>query len=500
MRAEAEATTAGERKRPLLLMVGAAARDGARWARRNLYALVVLTPLVAGTSYFGLGRLVEDHPEVSLTPGQSLACAVLVFCALVALSLSRASAEVYHVRRPEFLFDTLPVAADTHLSAALLVRATRGIVVALVALVARQIAGGRLAEAWLAVAVPVFVILLAVAQVFAAVGWIHWGHRRGRASAGVALGALGLCALMGGLLILIIVKPDRVPAWAQVGGGRFVGVTGGALVLAAVLLVVVRRAHERWRAFDMEYARRLREGGRRRRWRLVTTRVLERLVAPTVAAQLARDLRLTVRAFSSAVYVVAGVAALWVVALVAVLTTDVLPAGEASDDWFAATWLPSVLAVKFACAFSVATLGALVPVLVAYQLPHLWLERATGATGAQVWATKLWCARLVAAPAPLVVWAAGALTGRVPFFYVLPLLAECVWLWWLMSTLMGLFAFEMPEQPGLAIVLMLVLGLALGLGTALMWPAGLTLYAFGLRELSARGAARAAYRLRKEAE
>jgi hypothetical protein len=158
------------------------------------------------------------------------------------------------------------------------------------------------------------------------------------------------------------------------------------------------------------------------------------------------------------------------------------------------------LAVKFACVFSTATLCALGPVLVAHQLPHFWLERATGATGAQVWQTKLWYARLVAAPAPLVVWSAGALTGEVPFFYMLPLLGECVWLWWLISTLMGLFAFEMPEQPGLAIVLMLVLGLALGFGTALMWPTGLALYAFGLRELSVRGALRAAYRLRKETD
>ncbi len=494
------ATAANRRASPLRLMVGAAARDGVRWARKNLYALIVLAPLVAGTSYFGLRRLVEDHPEVSLTPGQSLACAVVVFCALCALSLSRASAEVYHVRRPEFLFDTLPVKADTHLAAAIVVRAARCLLVAFAALVARRISGGDLADAWLAFVVPVFVVLLSVAQVSAAVCWIHWGHVRGRAAAAGALVALGVCALLGGLLILIIVKPESVPGWAQGEGvARFLAATVVALVFASGLFFVVRRAHAGWRAYDMEYARRLREGGRRRR-KFLDARVLERLVAPPLAAQLARDLRLTTRAFSSAVYVVAGLAGLWVAALVFVLTTGVLPASEAGDDWFAATWLPSVLAVKFACVFCTGTLGALVPVLVAYQLPHFWLERATGATGAQVWATKLWYARFVAAPAPLVVWTAGVLTGAVPFFYALPLLAECVWLWWLMSTLMGVFAFEMPEQPGLAIVLMLVLGLALGLGTALMWPTGLALYAFGLRELSVRGALRATYRLRKETD
>lgn len=479
-------------------IVGAAAREDWRWAVHHLYALLILSPLVLGMTYVGLGRLVEDHPEVDLSTAQSLVCAVAVFAVLVALSLSRASIEIYHVRRAESLFDTLPVPVDTHLYAALLKRVARTSAVAVAAIVARKILGGQLAGLELLVGVALFIMLLASTEILAAVEWIHWGHRKERGAGLLASGALAVCALVGGLLLLVIVKPDRLPQWSR-DGWNLAGVLSGSFVLTIAVFFFVRRVHRSWRAADMEYARRLVDAGGRRSF--FGARVLRRLGSTSTAAQLARDLHLTIRAFSSAVYVVAGLVVLWIVMLLAVLTTGVLlpvAATAGGTDWFEATWLPGVMAIKVACVFVTATLGALLPVLVAYQLPHLWLERATGATGAQVWQSKLWYTRLVSAPAPLLVWAAGMSTAEAPLFYALPLLAECVWIWWLVSTLMGLFAFEMPEQPGLAIVLMEVLGLALGFGTALMWPAGLILYVFGMRELSIRGGARAAYRLHKE--
>lgn len=482
----------------LRLMATATARENWRWAKHHLYALLILSPLVLGMTYVGFVRLVEDHPEVNLSPSESLACAVLVFAALVALSLSRASVELYHVRRAEAVFDTLPVEADTHLYTALAARAGHTALVAFVALIARKILGGSLPHVELLLGVPLFVVLLALTQMLASVEWIHWEHRRERGTAVLAAGVLSACAFVGGLLLLMLVKPERLPGLAR-DEWKVAGVLSGGLVLTLAVFFFVRRLHRSWRAADMEYARRLRVGERRS---FFGARVLRRLGSAAVEAQLARDLQLTVRGFSSAVYVVAGLCVLWVVALSAVLTTGVLPAPGAeatSSDWFAATWLPSALAVKVACVFATATLVALVAVIVAYQIPHLWLERATGATGEQVWSTKLWYARIVSLPAPFVVWAAGALTGEVPLFYVLPLLLECVWLWWLVSTLMGVFAYEMPEQPGLSIVLLEVLGLALGLGTALMWPAGFMLY-FGIHELSVRGQSRAAYRLLKEAD
>ena len=44
----------------LRLIAGAWALEGGRWARENLYALLVLGPLVLGMTYFGVGRMVRE--------------------------------------------------------------------------------------------------------------------------------------------------------------------------------------------------------------------------------------------------------------------------------------------------------------------------------------------------------------------------------------------------------------------------------------------------------
>ena len=52
------------------------------------------------------------------------------------------------------------------------------------------------------------------------------------------------------------------------------------------------------------------------------------------------------------------------------------------------------------------------------------------------------------------------LTRQVPAVYMLPLLAECLWLWWMVSSLVGWLAFEMPTRPGLAIIVLTTAQLA----------------------------------------
>jgi hypothetical protein len=216
-----------------------------------------------------------------------------------------------------------------------------------------------------------------------------------------------------------------------------------------------------------------------------------------LSSQLARDLRLVLRGFSSAVYAAAGVAALVVLLLVALLAGGALPEGEA-EDWLSMTWLPSVLAVKFACVTASASAAAILPVLVAHQRPHLWLERSTGLSGADAWQAKLQLSRVLTAPAALAAWGAGVASGAVPGAYAVPMLAECVWLWWIVSTAAGGLAFEMPEQPGLALVVMLCAALAAGGMTAFVWPAGLAIYAMAVQPLCLRGVERSQFYMRGE--
>lgn len=472
----------------LRLIAGAWLTDGARWARENLYALLVLAPLVLGMTYFGVGRMVREA-DWSPTEAQTLAAAVVAAACLVALSLSRASVEVYHVRSPEWVLDALPVSAGTQLTAALLRRAAHAAAVSAAALVLRWLAGGAF-DAAVVAPVVVLVCVLAAGEVLSALVWVHWSHRRGAASATGSLAALAACASVAGALLTDVVRPGGL---TLVRPG--VAVACGALA-TAVLAGLAFVLHARWRAGDAEFAKRL---GAREKWGDSVEWLARRACKGRgeLASQLARDLRLTLRGFSSAVYAAAGVGVLVVALLVALLLGGAIPEGEA-EGWGSATWLPRVLAVKFACVLAAASLASLLPVLVAHQGPHLWLERSVGVKGEDAWRAKLYLARVVTAPAALGAWAAGVACGAAPASYALPLLAECAWLWLMVSTAAGGLAFEMPEQPGLALILTLCAALAAGGLTALVWPAGLAIYGMGFQPLCMRGVERASQRMKAE--
>jgi hypothetical protein len=197
------------------------------------------------------------------------------------------------------------------------------------------------------------------------------------------------------------------------------------------------------------------------------------------------------------VYVAVGVGVLTLLLLVALLAGGVIRRGEA-EGFLSATWLPGVLAVKFACVLACVALASLVPVLVAHEAPYLWLERSAGVRGEDAWRAKLYAARVLTLPAAMLAWLAGVMCGAVPALYALPLLAECVWLWWLVSTLAGGLAYEMPEQTGLALILTACATLAAGGLAAFAWPAGLAVYALGVQQLCMRGHVRAHSHLKGE--
>src|SRR5262249_42672849 len=137
--------------------------------------------------------------------------------------------------------------------------------------------------------------------------------------------------------------------------------TGGitialGVIWSAAIYLLARRSHGKWRVFDLEFARRLQATGR---WNIFRAPVINRRFAPVIAAQIARDLQLTVRAFSSAVYVVLGISALWIIAMIVVLTTGLLPPPAVGTGWLDATWLPTALAIKAVCALVAVSLAAL---------------------------------------------------------------------------------------------------------------------------------------------
>jgi hypothetical protein len=462
----------------LRLLIGASFRSQLRWAGEHLYYWLVLGPVVVGFTTFTVARVVDNLSVWQPAPSTLIAAAIVFEFALVALSLSRATAEIYHLRRPEAYFDALPIDSRTHLHAAMAARTGRTIVIAVAALVAHWMAGARSLDAANGLPLALFVFVTALTEIVAALNWIHWSHTRQKAAAAMALLLLCPAAASGGLLLARVVRGNLFSA----GAGRWLMMTAALLGMALYFIIV--RQHDGWRAADMEYARRLQSSSR---LRLVSAEGLRRRLSYAIAAQLARDLQLTLRAFSSAVYVVAGIAALLLVGLITALITNLLPPAAPGGGWLDLTWTPQALAVKSACALMVATLVALVPLLVAYELPMMWLERATAVTGLDLCAAKLWYARAVSLSAPLAAWFVALLTGQVPVIYLLPLLAECLWLWWMMSSLTGWLAFEMPGRPGLAIIVMTTAALGAAALAVIFWPAGLIIHVQTTHSLSKRG-------------
>src|SRR4051812_21173140 len=203
----------------LKLIVGAWLTEDLRCARRNLYALLVLTPLVLGMTYFGVGRMVREA-EWSPSDAQVLVACVVAAACMLALNLSRAGLEIYHLRRAESVFDSLPVTARVQLWAALLRRASRTCGVASVALVLRWLAGGGVLDAWLFASLALTVCVLASGEVFAAVEWVHWSHRRETAHAALAVVVSSACASACGLLFAEILRPGTVTFLIRTALGR----------------------------------------------------------------------------------------------------------------------------------------------------------------------------------------------------------------------------------------------------------------------------------------
>ena len=478
----------------LNLMIRANARDQFRWARRHLYSLLILSPLVLGMTYWAAARAASEAPELwQVSPFVGGVLGAFVVISLIGLNLSRASVEIYHLRRPESVLDVLPVTLATQFHVALINRLSRTALAVMVALVVRSFFVERaMVNAPLLVSLVVLMALVALGEAVAALNWIHWGHTGDVRAACAALAILVPAITLAGLLLAGIVKPDA----------RFARYHSWLILISALWTALVyfyaQRVHRHWRASDIEYAKRLQASDRHGLFSI--ERVCQRWFEPVVSAQLARDLQLTLRAFSSAVYVACGIAALVVALMITLLLTGSLPTAETPSGWFEMTWLPSVMAIKLAAVFASTSLAALMPVLVAHQIPHRWLERAAGTTGEEMWEAKLWYVRLVSLPAPLAAWAAGVATGGVPLFYVIPLLGECLWIWWMVTTLFGMLSFEMPDQPGLALVLMVTVAAGIGFFVALLWPIGLALYAFGIAQKTERGHARAGYHLIGEEE
>ena len=471
----------------LILIIKADLLSSLRWARQHIYSWLILSPIVLGMTYLISTRVIENAREWEFPGVPVKPIAAFVVLALLGASLSRAAGELFGIGHARPQFDALPVPDSVQLHAAILLRGGRTLILTAALLLIRQRLGGELAGSMAAAAT--FAGLTSLAELWAAINWIHWRHTRARFAGLSSIVTLAPAVLTAGLLLSEAIAPSPQEI-------RLI-LTSVGVLSAAVLYVMLRKCHQNWRAADLDYARRLLAS--RPRTGFNSPLVLRRL-SPSAGAQLVRDLQLTMRGFSSAVYAAIGIACLLVAAEFLSIDSHFFPAFFKIEGWLDLTWLPAAMAAKFACVPATVSLASMLPVLVGHELPHLWLERATGTTGLDMFEAKLRYTRLVSLPAPIAAWLIGLVSSQVPISYVAPLLAECLFLWLLVSSFMGAMAFEMPERTGLSFLLMVLTGLALGLLSSFIWPLGLLIFGMAGHSFTQRARIRARYFLMKGAD
>ena len=275
-----------------LLLIRASARAGLRWAKDHVYSWLILGPVVVGISYWTAWRLAGNLPEWEPSPSLTIAIATLFEIGLISLSLSRTSAEIFHPRRPESYFDALSIPVSSHLHAALATRIMKTLVIAVAAVIARSTFGKAESFRMLdLVLLSSYVAITSLSQILAALNWIHWGHKRNpRAAIGAVLTLAISSALAGFVLAVFFERAFFTSAFKQ-------WLIVSCVVWIVWLYALANRVHQWWRSSDLEYARRLQTPNRSTDF---ITRAIRRRLPRIVAAQLARDLQLTLRAFSSA--------------------------------------------------------------------------------------------------------------------------------------------------------------------------------------------------------
>ena len=463
----------------LLLIARYEARSLRRLAAQHAFLLFVLGPLIVVGGGFVAQPALErmgSWLEAGTRPlggGAIRSAGLLAAAALTAATLPGALREAFALGTPRAALEPLPVARWTLLHAALGAQLLRAAPAAVAAGAALAVAGAPLGDAAaVAAATLPQLMLLSVGAALALARWD--GLRSGRLAVGAAAVAAFAVAAAWFPVAALPLAP-LAPLAALIGGGLgdawnqpsgwppllfgLVGQVGGlGLLYAGVLgLARIRRSDDRERL-------RLALERRRSAFNRLTRLIARRAGRPT-AALVVRDLRLTLRGFSPAV-----AAAAW--AAVAALAAGLWAAYQPG---FPEAWKAEV--VLLGEALACLCVAALAPLLLSFQLPYWWVERAAGASPDDIWRAKAIYAAAVTLPVALIGFLAAAAIAPAEA----PQLAgRSLLIWATVGPLFGALSFDVAASPVLGIFLGIVFGLALCgfLIIGAFWPLGLLLYAY----------------------
>lgn len=436
----------------------------------NAFTVFFLGPLILGGTWWVADRYVEAargvlkaHLAASSSPGAfGLAVAMLV----TALFLPTTRREVFPIRSEHRCLEALPVSEGVRFHVALLAswghQAPAWVVLAaaFLALGAGAAPAGRLLAGGLGLAAAL--LPLALGQMVLVQVRLRLAGLRSLTALAVALAAAaGTAAVAGASWPRWLLLPWWGPA-AQIEALTAAALTAdipaspisgaaGWTATTLVLYLVSAWLFLAYRRRDLEKAASLLRPSRR----LPLARTLRS--ANALGALLWRDFLQVGRGFSPAVYLAAAFSLLCLA-----LTHLVLPGLPlAPTDRWRLTLVGSLLAVY--CAVT------LVPLVLKHQLSRLWIEKSTSVAPDALWRAKAGLSLGLAAAPTLAGAALLAVSDATPegglLVGVLQLLAAS----FVLSSIVGLAAFEIAAQPVLGLVFASFVGLALA-GLFLLYP------------------------------
>lgn len=489
--------------RQLPLIVRYRSLAAARRWRNNLFAALVLAPLIGAGAFLAVERVLTDARGLilqilelplagRLAPLET--DGILTFAIAVAVSLAIWPAcrrELFGSTPLKALNESEAVPATTRFHATCLALLVRAIPISLVLLgffwilAPYPVAALRLGIWWL----DLYAACLGAMSVQLPLT-LWQAHIGGRFATLPTAGLAGAFALLVPPFWPIVIPwagaADRIDAVLSQAlaleprlASHPLDLLSSPWILAATLLLgygLARRLFVRWQRQDLEL------GGEKagpppglRTW-WASSKGAERIL-------ILRDLRLVLRRFSPVVPLATAASLAFLAAAVAVSTDPRMPA------------LWQRRAGVLAATFSVSAALTVVPFLVAYQRPRLWIERSSGVAWDHLWRAKVHTAALVA----LVPFSAGALIlGTVApgspgekIIAILQLVAAAV----VVASLTGMATFEMPDQPWVSILFSTLLGLAVA-ALFIFYPKAWWLWLIFYAYLAGQLAGRAGRRVR----
>ncbi len=471
---------------------------------RHAFTVLVIGPMIV----VGFALILE--PSVERAAGwlrgaaadwdgkEIIAAALLATGLLVASGLSSAINELFAVRSSDGYLDALPVRPTVLINHAIVAQVIRAVPIgAVLGAVTLALSDSTSSFALpLSVTVAFLVVQLALAQLIFGLAFVHWGwfkRERSIMVAGALLLAVWLtswnhaAAFLTGPLFppavflgealcdaLGIWSPTRTIGiyWGSSRGLIAAAEFGQRLFWTLVLYKAVRTAYLRWRDEDREKAQ---ASTQRRRLLAAWRGLAERRFGRAIGSLVLRDLRLTLRGFSPAVYVAGAAAALFELGALSAWL----------EGWLAPQWIGPFL--LFCLSLACLSLSALAPLLLEHELPRMWMERSTGVAPTALWKAKNRLALILSAPA-LAATIALAIAIEPTALDAVFLAGRAFLVWVTVATVIGTLAFEIAPSPALGLLLGGVFAVGLSGLYALQdfWPIGLFLYAYVMHALSER--------------